>query len=208
MTEKEVELYFACIVDTRPEGQTFLVVSNSRKGIEEKLLNEEFFEDLPVSMLPELARVARKVKQGHTMEFPKGVLIGLTALSFTGVDVVRLFGSLLDPKGDPKKKKSDSPEKKKSTVKPGSPRKKKPASTPTRAKAGPKAGARTSKNPKVSKTSKGVFLVESPSDTHLKKLRKGVKNIGGSVRKVPSKDDYVVTISKGGTIKGLKEFMA
>lgn len=193
MGQDEVTRYYISILDTRPGGQAHGIMVVERKDVESKILHDDFFDDLPMGKIPELSRVARKVKQGHIVEFPKGVFIGLSSQIFDRNDVIGLFGPEKEKVQKEKKKAPKTPTKKTFT-------KKSEVSKTT-----PKT---RSKNPKVSKTSKGVFLVENPSDTHLKKLRKGVKNIDGSVRKVPSKDNYVVTIAKGGTIKGLKEIMA
>lgn len=191
MTQDSAVRYYISILDTRPGGQAHGIMVVDRKDVESKIFHDDFFDDLPMGKTPALAKAARKVKQGHVVEFPKGVFIGLSSQVFDRDDVVGLFGPEKSAKVQKEKKKTGTPKKK-------SPEKK-PASVAPKSR---------SKNPKVSKTSKGVFLVENPSDTHLKKLRKGVKNIDGSVRKVPSKDNYVVTIAKGGTIKGLKEIMA
>lgn len=188
--------YFISILDTRPGGKTHGIMVRNRKDVESTIFHDDFFDFLPGNQTPGLARAARKVKQGNVIEFPKGIFLGLSSIVFTKDDFDFTKKENESPKPAVKKPSSGKSVKVKKPAPEKSTKVKKPASKGR------------SRAPKVTKTSKGIFLVEDPSDTQLKKLRKGVKTLGGGVRKSPGKDDYIVTIPKGGTIKGLKEIIS
>lgn len=179
----DIPVFVIGIVDTRPGGRGESYLVWKRSDTIKAIINHPLFSEF--KSLPKLEEVAKKVKRGDVVEYPKGVFIGLSQFYFFDEDREKYCSESSGSKVPTPKKK---PKAKISTK-----------------KSLPKLAIRG--GPKVTKTDKGVFLVSKVNEGHLKKLRKGVKAMKGGVRKLPQKDDYVVTIPKGGTIKGLKEML-
>lgn len=179
----DVPIFVIGIVDTRPGGRGESYLVWKRSDTINAIINHPLFSDFRSKQLSKLEEAARKVKRGEVVEYPKGVFIGLSQFYFFDEDRKNYcLDSGITTKKSPKAKKSV----KKSTT---------------------LVAKSKLRGPKVTKTEKGVFLVAGVTELNLKKLKKGVKVLKGGVRKLPKKDEYVVTVPKGGTIKGLKEMM-
>lgn len=177
------------ILDARSNAaypKSFGVTVPKRNEVAGTIEKDNFFDGLTAKERQKLALVALRVQRGHVEEFPKGVFLGLIRDPRDCEAEVALAKKTAKTAKTAKKPKTPSPKKPK-------------------AKSASKKGkaAKTSTSAfKVTEKSKGVFIVDSPTDSQLKKIKEMVKSGGGSVRKLPGKDSY--TVKHSGSIKDLK----
>lgn len=184
--------FIVVILDTRPGTtgpRSHGITVPERNKVAGAIELDDFFDDLPVRDYRKKMDMALRVQKGHLEEYPKGVFIGLIQDPRDCESEIALA-----------KKKTKAAKTAKKVKKPKTPSPKKPKAKSTSKKG--KSVKTSAGAAKVTEKSKGVFIVDSPTDSQLKKIKELVKSGEGSVRKLPGKDSY--TVKHSGSIKDLK----
>jgi hypothetical protein len=190
--------FIVVILDTRPGTtgpRSHGITVPERNKVAGAIELDDFFDDLPVRDYRKKMDMALRVQKGHLEEYPKGVFIGLIQDPRDCESEIALAKKKTKAAKTAKKPKTPSPKKPKA----------KSVSKKGKSAKTSKTSAGVSTTPRVVEKNKGVFIVDSPTDSQLKKIKELVKSGEGSVRKLPGKDSYTVKYS--GSIKDLKSIV-